>query len=134
MNKKLLIASLFATLMLLVPMTSVVGVSDVEEDCGCQVISSHNLVRAERLLARLEVYINIILLRFGYIPEVAEKSEEILDIINSDGIGEVFCNTFWIVIVYIGELSNQFPPSSLIRLMIILATNSLWRIYFLICL
>jgi len=84
MNKKILIASLFATLMLLVPMTSVVGVSDVEEDCGCEVVSSSNLVRVKLLLARLEVYINIILLRFGYIPEVAEKCQEILDVINSN--------------------------------------------------
>jgi hypothetical protein len=36
MNKKILIASIFATLMLLVPTTSVVGVSDVEEDCNCK--------------------------------------------------------------------------------------------------
>ena len=86
MNKKILIASLFATLMLLVPMTSVVGVYDVENDCGCEVISSRNLVRAERLLARLEVYINIILLRFGHIPEVAEKCQEILDVINSNRV------------------------------------------------
>ena len=84
MNKKILIASLFATLMLLVPMTSVIGVSDVEDDCGCEVVSSSNLVRVERLLARLEVYINIILLRFGHIPDVQEKCQEIIDVINSN--------------------------------------------------
>ena len=84
MNKKILIASIFATLMLLVPMTSVIGVSDVEDDCGCQVVNRYDLFRVKLLLVRLEVYINIILLRFGYIPEVAEKCQEILDVINSN--------------------------------------------------
>ena len=34
MNKRILIASIFATLMLLVPMTSVVGISEIKNDCG----------------------------------------------------------------------------------------------------
>jgi hypothetical protein len=70
--------------MLSVPMTSVVGASDVEDDCGCQVVSSSNLVRVKLLMFRLKVVTNILLLRFGYIPEVAEKCEEILDVINSN--------------------------------------------------
>jgi hypothetical protein len=84
MNKKILIASLFATLMLLVPMTSVVGVSDVEDDCGCQVVNRYDLFRVKLLLVRLKVFTNILLLRFGHIPEVAEKYSEISDIINSN--------------------------------------------------
>ena len=84
MNKKILIASVFATLMLLVPMTSVVGVSDVNEDCGCEVVNRYDLFRVKLLLVRLKVVTNILLLRFGNIPEVAEKCEEILDIINSN--------------------------------------------------
>ena len=84
MNKRILIASLFAILMLLVPMASVVGVSDVEEDCGCQVVNRYDLVRVKLLLVRIKVFTNILLLRFGYIPEVAEKCNEILDVIKSN--------------------------------------------------
>ena len=84
MNKKILIASLFAILMLMIPMTSVIGVSDVNDNYGCNVISSRNLVRFERLLARFEVYHNTILLKYRNIPEVQEKCQELLDIINSN--------------------------------------------------
>ena len=81
--KKVWIASIFATLMLLVPMTSVVGVSDVENDCGCQVISSRNLVRLERLLNRLESYSKIILLLPKFYPEIAENCKELSNRITS---------------------------------------------------
>jgi len=84
MNKKILIASLFATLMLLVPMTSVVGVSDVEDDCGCEVVDRYDLFRAKLLLVRIKVITNILLLRFRHIPEVAEKCHDILAVINSN--------------------------------------------------
>jgi hypothetical protein len=84
MSRKILIVSLFATLMLFVPMTSVVGVSDVENDCGCQVVNSSDLFRFKLLLVRIKVVTNILLLRFGYIPEAAEKCNEILGVINSN--------------------------------------------------
>ena len=74
--KKVWIASIFATLMLLVPLTSVVGASEVE-DCNCKPISDSQVVRIERLLNRLENRINFILLRYGHIPEVAENFQEI---------------------------------------------------------
>jgi hypothetical protein len=92
MNRKILIASIFATLILLVPMTSVVGVSDVEDDCGCEDVNRYDLFRVKLLLVRLKVYINIILLRFGFIPEVAEKCEEILDVIKSDETWHPICD------------------------------------------
>jgi len=79
MNKKILIASLFATLILLVPMTSVVGVSDVEEDCECQDVNRYDLFRVKLLLVRIKVITNILLLRFGHIPEVADKCFDILE-------------------------------------------------------
>ena len=97
MNKKILIASIFATLMLLVPMTSAVGVSDVSlnrkiekiednntitetydnEDCGCEVVSSQHLVRLERLLNRVESYTKILSILFKFNPEIIEKTEEL---------------------------------------------------------
>ena len=82
--KKVWIASILATLILLVPINSVVGASDIIEDCNCNPVSDLQVVRIERLLDRLESRINFILLRYGHIPEVKEKCEEVLDIINSD--------------------------------------------------
>jgi hypothetical protein len=84
MNRRILIVSLFATLTLLVPINSVVGVSDVEDDCGCQVVNRYDLFRVKLLMIRLKVITNTILLRFRHIPEIAEKCEEILDVINSN--------------------------------------------------
>ena len=103
MNKKILIASLFATLMLLVPMTSVVGFSDISlnrkiekiednntitetydnEDCGCQPVSNLNLVRFERLSNRLEklsnkleIYTNIVSILSKNNLVIAEKYKD----------------------------------------------------------
>jgi hypothetical protein len=59
MNKKVLIASIFATLMLLIPINSVVGVSDVEEDCGCED-------------------------RYSNILEFSEKYQKLLDFVKLD--------------------------------------------------
>ena len=103
MNKKILIASIFATLMLLVPMTSVVGVSDVSlnrkiekiednntitetydnDDCGCQDVSNQHLVNLERLLNRLESYSKIILLLPKFYPDIAEECKELSNRITS---------------------------------------------------
>jgi hypothetical protein len=61
-------------------MKSVVGVSDVEDDCGCQVVNRYDLFRVKLLLVRIKVITNILLLRFGHIPEIQEKCQEKLDV------------------------------------------------------
>ena len=53
------------------------------EDCDCQEIDSKNLVRVKLLLSRLKVSANILLLRYGHMPEVKEKCQELLNGINS---------------------------------------------------
>jgi len=105
MNKKILIASLFATLMLLVPMSSVVGVSDVDEDCGCQVVNRYDLFRVKLLLVRLKVITNILLLRFGHIPEVAEKCYEILENLDINKLWDspIICDTLYQLSGYFGS-------------------------------
>ena len=109
MNKKILIASLFATLMLLVPINSAVGVSDVEDDCGCQVVSSSNLVRVKLLMFRLKIITNILLLRFGHIPEIAEKCQEILDVINSNRQWDfpIICAILESIYIQLNLISNS---------------------------
>ena len=81
--KKVWIASIFVILMLMIPFTNVVGTSEVGEDCNCKPINDIQVVRIERLLDRLESRINFILLKYGDIPEVAEKNEEIYDKIST---------------------------------------------------
>ena len=126
MNKKILIATLFATLMLLIPISSVVGISDISlnkkiekiednnsitetydnEDCECEVVNRYDLLRVKLLMVRLKVVTNILLLRFGYIPEVAEKCYEILDVINSNRVLDypIICAILlliWYQLIYI---------------------------------
>ena len=77
--------------MLMVPITNVVSANEVE-DCNCNPISDLQVVRIERLLDRLESRISFILLRYGHIPEVEEKCEEVLELINSDGLLDIICD------------------------------------------
>ena len=59
--------------------------------------------RIERLLNRLERRVDFILLRYGHIPEVEEKCEEVLDTINSDGWRENLCDTLFNIINFIDD-------------------------------
>ena len=62
--KKVWIAGILSTLMLLMPITNVVGANEVE-DCNCYPINDLHLVRVKRLLDRLESRINFITCRCG---------------------------------------------------------------------
>ena len=102
--KKVWIASILACIMLLVPLNSVIGVSDSIEDCDCNPVRNLNVERVERLLNRLESRINFILLRYGHIPEVVEKCHEALELINSDSFIDMVCNIVWYLLLFIGDL------------------------------
>lgn len=52
--KKVWIASIFATIMLMVPLTPVVGASDTVEDCECQVSNVFRHLQAKMLLIKPE--------------------------------------------------------------------------------
>ena len=101
--KKLWIASIFATLMLTVSLTSVVSANEVKDSNCKPTISELQVVRIERLLDRLESRINFILLRYGHIPEVEEKCEEVLDVIHSSRILD-----YSIICSILGNLGNTF--------------------------
>ena len=127
--KKVWIASIFATLMLIVPITNVAGASEVVDDCGCQPVNKVDYVRVKLLLKRVEVFTNVILSKFGHIPDVTEKCQEvsneikeIRDIINDlkpDLPWEnypIICTTLFILIVqilllveFMGVISQIFP-------------------------
>lgn len=53
------------------------------EDCDCQELDSQNLVRVKLLMNYLKFVTNILIKRFGHIPEVKEKCQEVVDLISS---------------------------------------------------
>ena len=83
------------------------AIDEESNECNCQDASRDNLAKAVKLLTRLEVYINLILSRYKHIPEVAEKCQEILYIINSDGIREIFCYVLMRIGISIEELGEK---------------------------
>ena len=59
---------------------SINPVSDVEEDClDCQPVNRVELLKVKLLVIKLKAFNSIILSRFGHIPDIAEKCQEISD-------------------------------------------------------
>ena len=54
-----------------------------DEDCNCKEIDRLDLIRANLLLNKLEILTNILLFRYGHLPEIEESFQELLDIIKS---------------------------------------------------
>jgi hypothetical protein len=103
----------------MVPITNVVSANDVD-DYNFNPTTDLQLVRIERLLDRLESRIDFILLKYGHVPEVAEKCEEVLELINSDSLLDLFCDIlgeiveiiiyFQYIIPYVLWVIIFFPP------------------------
>ena len=139
--KKVWIASIFATLMLTVPLTSVVGANEVE-DCNCNPVSNLEVVRIERLLTRLESRINFILLKYAHIPEVAEKCQIISENISilkelKEGLNPVLpfqdippiCYILIPLFIILMTLVEWFPHSEIPILKQIIDLFQYWNIY-----
>ena len=62
---------------------SSVDTIEEEEDCDCQTVDRVNLIRAELLLNKLKVFTKVMSLKYGHIPKVEEKTQELFDVINS---------------------------------------------------
>ena len=109
--KKILIVGLFTSVMLFVPMTSVVGISDTsqsEEDCGCEIVSNPQLVKVKRLFNRLEIYTKILLLLSKYDPMIVEKSQKFFEIFDTDRFlnNDIIClSLFYILLLNLWYLS-----------------------------
>jgi hypothetical protein len=56
---------------------------EMVEDCDCQEIDRQNLVRLKFLLKNLKFVTNILINRFGHIPEIKEKCQEVVDFIRA---------------------------------------------------
>ncbi len=55
-----------------------------DRDCSCEAKNDYKQVIAKKLITKLEIYNNRILLKLSGIPEIEEKFNEILDAFNSD--------------------------------------------------
>ena len=83
------------------------AVSDVEEDClECQPASRVDLLKVKLLLIRLEAITNVILSKFGHIPEIKEKCEKILETIHSDNdlFSVIICGIAGVLLAYFVSL------------------------------
>ena len=129
MKKKILIACVFSFIILLVPITSSVGLS---EDCDCKKNNSSNIINEEKILEKIVIYINIILLRYRHLPEVKEICDKISADINSYGINDIFCNILMRIGIQLEELYKIFPEGTLLYpflLMIMFPIILLWNKY-----
>ena len=120
MNKKLLIATVFATLILLVPMTSAVGVSEVNDDCGCQVVNNPYLVKLKMQFSRLEVHTKLLLMLSKHYPEITDKCQELSNEITTltemyEGLetcltynNRPICDWLWNMVLYSREQSDYY--------------------------
>lgn len=61
-----------------------VSVSSGEIDCDCEVVDNEYPVFVEQKLHKIEVMVRLLSIRYGDIPEVKEKCNEILELLDSD--------------------------------------------------
>ena len=80
-------------------------ISNNEDDCNCDVVSKSELLRFERLLTRFKLVIKSILMRYRNIPEIEEKCNEILNILNIDKILE---NPYRLGCKILYEIMNRY--------------------------
>ena len=117
--KKIWIAGILATLMLMVPITSVVGANKVE-DCNCKPVNDIQVVRIERLLNRLESYTKILLVLLKHNPEIAGISQEVSNHIND-------------IKIMIGQLKRISTDSKIIcnivEMIIKIIDTIAWRVF-----
>jgi hypothetical protein len=81
-----------------------------EEDCDCQEVSNSDFLKIKELLNELKDFTISVMMRFGHMPEVKEKCEELLDGINVEipQDNEKLCNMFKFIIAITGILYLRF--------------------------
>ena len=101
-------------------------VSDVDEDCiECQPVNRIDILKVKLLMIRVEAITNVIISKYGHIPEITEKYEEVLDIIDSSRVLDypIICGILLI-------LYNTFSSLYEILADIILNHRTLYLIFF----
>lgn len=110
--KKVWIASIFATLMLLVPFSSVASFQEGELIESEQEFEQAVPITIEQLFEDLTVLINVILQHLGDYPEVVALCYEILEIISNGIIHDIICKALldplWKLLMFIWELLSLY--------------------------
>jgi len=107
-------------------------IDEESKDCDCQDVNRGNLAKAENLLTILELYVKLILSRYRHNPELAEKCQEILDVINSDGLGNIFCYVLMKIGICIEKLGQKVQDCRFIYFMLgltMIPIVLLWNMY-----
>ena len=90
---------------------SITTTLDSEKDCiECQVSEGYNPLRMNLLSIKTKVIANLILLKFGDIPEIKEKCQEILDEINIYYPLDypIICDTLSVMMTQIENFGDYF--------------------------
>ena len=139
MNKKLLIAGFFATIMLLVPLSSITGASVNALNTTEEVIEEPYPVIPYYLLDDLYNAINNLLVNYGDDPEVVLLCEEILEMIGGP-YDTIFCNAIFKIFITIVELveekyDDEYPPHMQSKLVLALGVLmvAVWCVMFHYC-
>jgi len=128
MNKQLK-ASFMISLMLITIVSAVFNVNAVsvnttknsKKECiECQSVNSNILFRVKFLFIKLEIIINIILLKVGNLPTIKVNYQEKYNIINFDKTNEAFCNILMKIGIKIEELYKKFPEGTIIYPILVL--------------
>jgi hypothetical protein len=108
------------------------AIDEESKDCNCQDVIGDNSEKNEKLLARIEIYCKIILSRYTHKPEVTEKCKEIMDIVNSDDIWDIFCYVLMRIGILIEKLGEKVPHFGFIFYileLIMIPIVILWNMY-----
>jgi len=73
---------------------------DKQQDCDCQEVDDLNPFMVKLLLNKLKIFTNILSTRFGHIPKVADKCNEILDNINLSSQNSIILCSLLLPIYY----------------------------------
>jgi hypothetical protein len=61
---------------------SSVNTIEKKEDCECEIVDNSNQDNVIQLLNEVKVFVNNVLLKFGHMPYVKEKCQDLLDVLN----------------------------------------------------
>ena len=90
-KKNILIAILCATILMLVPFTSISSASVSGSNTKVEVIEDTYSVIQEYIQEELHELINLLLLNYGHIPQIVAVCNELLELISPDYPGDAFC-------------------------------------------
>ncbi len=99
------------------------------KDCSCEKVCIKDLIKLERLVNSLKVYVHLILLGNPYKSEITNNCQNILDILNSDDFWEDFCDVVGNLITYLQNLINYYGGIFKLLTPLFKALLSIWMFF-----